>query len=238
MLNLFTNLTKGKDRFVSLMISLIVMLLLYPVMAELEMLKLYGLVLAVELVMATYSIGQSRSHLWIAVSLCLPAVALQIVSFAHPTRWTMLMGDAAAIAFLGYVIFVIYRAVLRESSFTENNVAGAISVYLLIGIFWSVVYSIVAIVQPESFSSYKIDEVGGMVRYAGGADFLYFSFVTLATLGYGDISPKTPLAQTASWVEGVVGQLFIAITIASLVGMKVADYQTKARQKKDTEDKD
>jgi hypothetical protein len=150
----------------------------------------------------------------------------------------MMMADSVVVLFLGYVIVVVYRAVLSESSFTENTVAGAISVYLLIGIFWSVVYSIVAIIQPESFSSYRIDEVGGMVRFAGGADFLYFSFVTLATLGYGDISPKTPLAQTASWVEGVVGQLFIAITIASLVGMKVADYQAKARQKKDTEDTD
>ncbi len=238
MWNLFTNLTKGKDRFVSLMISLVVLLLLYPVMIELGMMRIYGLVLSVELIMATYSIGQTKRHLWIAVSLCLPALALHIVTFAHPTRWTMVMADSAVMLFLGYVIVVVYRAVLSESSFTEDNVAGAISVYLLIGIFWSIVYSIVASLQPDSFSSYRIDEVGGMVRYAGGADFLYFSFVTLATLGYGDISPKTPLAQTAAWVEGVVGQLFIAITIASLVAMKVADYQIKARQQKDTEDPD
>jgi hypothetical protein len=238
MWNLFTNLTKGKDRFVSLMISLVVLLLLYPVMIELGMMRIYGLVLSVELIMATYSIGQTKRHLWTAISLYLPALALHIAAFVHPTRWTMVMADSAVMLFLGYVIFVVYRAVLRESRFTENNVAGAISVYLLIGIFWSVVYSIVATLQPESFSTYEIHEVGGMVRYAGGADFLYFSFVTLATLGYGDISPKTPLAQTASWVEGVVGQLFIAITIASLVAMKVAGYQAKARQNKDTEDTD
>ncbi len=238
MSNFLIGLFRGKDRFVSLLISLIVLLAGYPIVTELGLQKIYGLLLAAQLIISVYSIGDSKSHLWTAVSLCLPGFALQLVSVTHPTRGTMLLADIAVALFLGYVIVVIYRAILKEASFSENNIAGAISVYLLIGVFWAVVYNIVAVLQPQSFSDFELLEVGGTVRYAGGADFLYFSFVTLTTLGYGDITPDTPVAQTAAWMEGVVGQLYVAITIATLVSVQVADTMAKANQKDRSEKED
>ena len=237
MLNFVIDLAKGKDRFVSLLISLIVLLAGHPIVTELEVQNLYSLLLAAQLIISVYSIGDSKSHLWMAVSLCIPGFALQLISVMYPTRGTMLLADIAVAVFLGYVIVVIYNAVLKAASFSENNIAGAISVYLLIGVFWAVVYNIVAILQPQSFSDFELLEVGGIVRYAGGADFLYFSFVTLTTLGYGDIAPDTPLAQTAAWMEGVAGQLYVAITIATLVSVRVADTMAKSNQK-DRSDKD
>ncbi len=235
MLSFVIDLAKGKDRYVSLLISLIVLLAGYPIVTKLEVHKFYGLLLAAQLVMSVYSIGESKRHLWTAVSLCIPGFALQLVTAIHPTRGNMLLADVAVAIFLAYVIVVIYRAILKEASFSENNVAGAISVYLLIGVFWAVVYNIIAIVQPQSFSDFELQEVGGMVRYAGGADFLYLSFVTLTTLGYGDITPDTNLAQTAAWMEAVVGQLFVAVTIASLVGVQVADAMARNKERSDND---
>jgi voltage-gated potassium channel Kch len=237
MTNFLIDLVKGKDRYVSLLISLIVLLAAHPIVTELEVQKIYGLLLSAQLIISVYSIGDTKSHLWTAVSLCIPGFALQLVTVMYPTRGTMLLADIAVALFLGYVIVVVYKAVLSEASFSENNIAGAVSVYLLIGVFWAVVYNIVAILQPQSFSDFELLEVGGIVHYAGGADFLYFSFVTLTTLGYGDITPGTPLAHTAAWMEGVAGQLYVAITIATLVSVRVADAMAKGNRK-DRSEKD
>ena len=238
MANLFHRLVHREDRYVALLVSLVLLLASYPVVQELNVRHLYGIILAAQLILSVYSIGETRVHLWTGVCLCLPAFGLQLISAIHLTRLTMLMADTAALVFLGYVIVVVYRAILKDASFDENNIAGAVSVYLLIGVFWSVVYNVIAILQPDSFSDYKVLEIGGTFHYAGGADFLYFSFVTLTTLGYGDISPDTTLAQTAAWGEAVVGQLFVAVTIASLVSVRVAQAVEEGRRKRRADEND
>ena len=93
--------------------------------------------------------------------------------------------------------------------------------YLLLGIIWSLLYSAVETALPGSFSAPApgIDNI-----VAGRADrgaLSYYSFITLATVGYGDVAPITPLARTLAWMEAIAGQFYLAILVAGLVGFKV-----------------
>lgn len=97
---------------------------------------------------------------------------------------------------------------------TGDVIAGALSVYLLLGLTWSLVYQGLALVNPGAFT------VGSAIAGTGPLDwmdFLYYSFITLATVGYGDITPVTPLAQSLAYAEAVTGVLYVAVLVARLV---------------------
>ena len=81
------------------------------------------------------------------------------------------------------------------------------------GVIWGDAYLTMYIINPEAFEAPGVDSDYASVH------FLYYSYATLTTLGYGDISPVSPSAQTIAWLEAVVGQLFIGVTIARLVGL-------------------
>lgn len=102
---------------------------------------------------------------------------------------------------------------------------GAIVAYLLIGLQWSLIYGYIEHVHPGSFSipANMLSQGSAQIAAAPVSVLLYFSFVTLATLGYGDITPISAVARTFAWFEAIVGQLYIAVTIARLVGMDVAE---------------
>ena len=80
---------------------------------------------------------------------------------------------------------------------------------------WALTYIVIDILDPTAFEQLAVS------AWAGGTDYVYFSFVTLTTLGYGDITPLTPVAQTLAWLEAVVGQLYLAILVARLVGLHI-----------------
>ena len=98
-----------------------------------------------------------------------------------------------------------------------NRVVGALCIYLLLGVLWAVLFAFVELVEPTAFLD-RGREVGGPIEH-----FLYYSFVTLTTLGYGDITPVHPVARTLAYLEAVIGQLYIAVLIAGLVGRHVAN---------------
>ena len=96
---------------------------------------------------------------------------------------------------------------------------GAICVYLLIGLTWATVYSAIERIEPQSFdfNNHRTTTTSSGQTYTAFSQQVYFSFVTMSTLGYGDVTPRTPLGETATWIQSVVGQLYIAILIARLV---------------------
>jgi len=102
------------------------------------------------------------------------------------------------------------------------------STYLLIGVTWSFFYAMVEISSPGAFNFGLLAAQAGDSAARGALHFFtYYSLVTLSTLGYGDITPLSPFARSLSALEAITGQLFIAITIARLVGTHIA--QKRAR---------
>ncbi|GIU15121.1 potassium channel family protein [Shewanella sp. MBTL60-007] len=111
----------------------------------------------------------------------------------------------------------IARQVLFAGSVNGNQVVGSIALFLLLGLMWALVYLLILALSPNAFS--------GIEQSAWGQNFsqmAYFSFVTLTTLGYGDISPNTPFAQVAVYMEAIAGVFYMAIVVASLVSAGLA----------------
>ncbi len=133
--------------------------------------------------------------------------------------WTLTLGqNLIVIFFCGMTAAVVLLSVLQVRQRMSQAIVGAICVYLLIGLTWATVYQTIELVQPKAFAFVsRRFEPGTQQQRTSFAQLTYFSFVTMSTLGYGDIAPRTPLAETACWMEAIVGQLYVAILIARLV---------------------
>jgi hypothetical protein len=109
-------------------------------------------------------------------------------------------------------------AVLQKHLATLNSIIGAICAYLLIGLAWAIIYLAVDRLDHEAiaFSDRAVasstDE--GVAKFS---QVVYFSFVTMSTLGYGDITPQSEIAQTLAWMESVTGLFYMAIVVAWLI---------------------
>ena len=117
--------------------------------------------------------------------------------------------------FIFTALVTINRKIFLEKKVSGDTIKGGIAVFFLIGIVWSLLYGIVYILDPNAFSQSieAIDLFNSM---------FYFSFTTLTTLGYGDISPVSDLARTLANLEAVVGVMYPAIYISRMVGLYTA----------------
>ena len=120
-------------------------------------------------------------------------------------------------AFTGFLSVVILREVLRGGAVDVDKIFGAVCAYLLVGVCWAGIYSFVEQLRPGSLALPAL--AGGRPAGSRAEIFLYFSFVTLATLGYGDITPMVATTRTLAWMEAVFGQFYIAVLVARLVGL-------------------
>jgi voltage-gated potassium channel len=127
------------------------------------------------------------------------------------------------IIFLTNITYHIFISTFRAKIINRNVIHGAIVVYLLIGFIWSFIYSLIECLLPGSFT-----HIGGHLIF-GHRPFVYFSFVTLTTLGYGDITPKVPLAQSLAILEAVIGQIYLIIQVSWLVGLYVAHTREQSK---------
>jgi hypothetical protein len=132
------------------------------------------------------------------------------------------LGEATLITytiFIGIAIFILIKKLFSEKKVTVDTIQGGSSVYLLMGIFWAFVYHILIIADPGAISFSSSGEELSSI--------LYFSFTTLTTLGYGDITPVSWVARNLTTLEAVIGQLFLAIFVARLVGLYIATHRNE-----------
>ncbi len=141
----------------------------------------------------------------ILVSLIVAAVELAASGDKHVYAWVSLY---SAVLTIGTII-VIGRGVARQGSVNSQSVTGAIGVYLLIGMFFVFIYGACYYLGAAPFFAQTEDGTRSL--------FLYFSYVTLATLGYGDYTPATQIGRTLAVVEALVGQLYLVTVVAVLV---------------------
>lgn len=146
-----------------------------------------------------------------AAALAIPPLALLWLSDGSTPLLTALGAGAAAL-FLAFVTSRILGFILRARVVDTEVILAALCVYLLLGILWTEAYVAVAALDPAAFSV-----PAGSVRRALG----YFSFVTLTTLGYGDVTPVSGSARGLAVLEAIFGQLYLVTMIARLVAMQV-----------------
>jgi hypothetical protein len=135
-------------------------------------------------------------------------------------QWTLAVAEGFYILLCVFLIFKILPFVFRSRQMTLNCIFAAVIVYLLIALTFAMIYDVIFLLKPQSFKiTHFICSENTLFRH----EFLYFSLLTITTLGYGDIVATLPFAQMLSVLQAVVGTLYMAILIASLVGKYITD---------------
>ena len=175
------------------------------------------------LILGIWSIARQR--IWFVLGVILIAVgAINILMhaiFVH--EWAIFVNMIVALLFYLFTTMLAFEALFTGEKVDLNMIMGSICVYILVGITWSIFYFFESIMHPGAFNG--IVEEAGKQRFS---DLLYYSYVTLSTLGYGDITPVSPIARTLAYLEALFGQFYIAILVASFVGMHISTKRTKS----------
>lgn len=165
---------------------------------------------------AALVVGERRREWMLNLLLLLMAVAGRWFNHVRPDLFPNAAEFAISLAYGIFLIVNILRYVLRAPRVNSEVLCAAISIFLLIGIFWSFSYKLVDSLVPDSFAYSNAHEAGPSMK---GFISLYFSFSTLSTLGYGDITPVSNVARMLAFMEALTGMLYISILIARLVSM-------------------
>ncbi|MHC4903060.1 MAG: potassium channel family protein [Planctomycetota bacterium] len=204
-------------RFTVLLAMLVVLIVGSPVLEAVEpggLPKLAEIVTAILFFAMLLSAVNAASERGIVIVIMLLLVgllvALWVVNQFVDSEWIAVVAEADSAILLGFTITVLFRHLFASDRVTWNTIAASLCIYLLM---------IVAFKLPAEYIS-----VGAYKNFAGqgSAIALYYSLVTMTTLGYGDIVPVAPPARTLAGMQAVTGQLYIAVLVARLVGLHIA----------------
>ena len=203
---------KGSCLF--LLLSLLLFLFAYPYgkVRPLLILSLNGLTL----IAGIYAVSTIRRHVVIAAVIS----ALQVLSAAIHLKTGSILSDVTAAALIAifyiYVLVMVLAYVIKGTEATRDKIIGAVSIYLLIGFTWASFYYMIFSLQPEAF---LVNDTLLTRTGQSQPDFVYFSFITLLTVGYGDVRPISGIARSLAMLEGVVGVLYIGVFISRLLSL-------------------
>lgn len=146
--------------------------------------------------------------------------------FAPDLTPLYIAGPVCWLLFFSFITWNQLRAVLRQREITSETISMSISVYLLMGLTWGLLYIVIYEIQPDAINLGSSTTAALVLpfdrKFSVFPVLVYFSFATLATIGYGDITPVTLLARYAAVAEGITGQFYLAILVARLVGMHMS----------------
>lgn len=163
---------------------------------------------------------RSRRKTLIAAGLALPALAGNWIASFVEIDHSQVFTYAVSAIFLIYITLAIMTSLLSETQVTSDTVFGGVCVYLLMGVVWFMLYAVVLQIRPDAILA-NGEPLGASLAEAPSS-LLYFSYVTLTTLGYGDVVPNSSATRILASGEAMTGQLFVAILIARLVAMHIA----------------
>jgi voltage-gated potassium channel len=176
------------------------------------------------LLSALFTLNVSKSYFVLGILLALPALISRWVLQFGQNKPAEVIVTVTASAFLMVTVVGLIRHLFRVRDVTFDTISAAICAYLLLALGWAFIFALMLIEDPDSFSSGLL-----VKRAASGSALLmtmnnciYYSFVCLTTTGYGDIAPRSEMTRTLSILESVMGQMYLAILIARLVSLQVA----------------
>ena len=182
---------------------------------------LMDILLTFILLSGAYAISNKYYISIIAALLALPMLVSIWFAYFIDIPLLSFIGCCFGIFFFTYIIFHILSFIFRAHHVTLNVIYGAVLVYLLIGFMWVFFYALLNKIEPESFY------IGKSSMRDQRFILVYYSFVTLTTLGYGDITPLSSPASSFSILEAIVGQIYMTVLIARLVGIHISQSMKK-----------
>jgi Ion channel len=174
-----------------------------------------SILLSLVLLCAVLAVADRKRVLVIAVALAIPAIAGRWISHFRPDLVPPSVFLTAGLVLIAFVVANLLRFVLRAPSVNVEVLCASISAYLMLGLLWTIAYWLVDQLTPGAFA-FNTNEGRQSIR---GFNAFYFSFVTLSTVGYGDITPVSKVARMLAAMEAMTGLLYVAVLIARLVAL-------------------
>lgn len=203
----------NSNRFHFLLFSLVVMFLLFPFFVD--NLLIFNIAFSLIVLSSLHAILYDQKT-FVAASI--------FAFFTFISNWLFLVSTnpiikiinfSLFILFYSYVVFHLLRFILSSKNVTSSVISAAISSYFLIGICWGFIYSLIQTISPDSFL-FSSDMVRSIYLWP---DFVYYSFITLTTVGFGDILPHSQFARSLTILEAIFGTFFMTILVAKLVSL-------------------
>lgn len=206
-----------QNKYNYLLMIQITILVAYPILHKFDnQFPIFSLMLLIAIAPALW-VGLSRPFFIGVMSIGVFAFIINLfLRLGH-----MELGDEATLVlqvlyavFLLLAIVILIQKISSRNIVTTDTIKGGISIYILLGYFWAVLYLILMSFNPGCLANINLE--------TAGFDCYYYSFTTLTTLGYGDISPVTQYARILAILEAVTGPVYLAIFVAQIIGLNIA----------------
>lgn len=210
--------------FAGLLTVLFIYFLAHPIFSSTRFGSIFlELLISFILLSTVYILSENKRSFRIALAIALPALFLSWSNFLTYSIPRQAVAYVLDILFLFFAIAMIGRQVFRSKVIDYDVILGAICIYTLAGIAWGVAFTMTEMLQPGSFSgnllpAENLNIIEEMAEKT--VSLIYYSIVTLTTLGFGDIYPIAPIARSLSIIEALFGQFYIATMIATLIGLR------------------
>ncbi len=212
----------GRYRYAYLLVTLALLIVGRPFLPDLGR----GLViamLALSLVTAALANASTRHQVSLGIAITGVIMIASLLPEDSGLFNMAIFSPAIGVTYWGFTGYLIVARIFRHTDrVTVDTINGAICVYLLMGIAWAQAYALLAAIEPGSFS------FNGEILVTGAHSFdrfISFSFITLTTLGYGNVVPLTPRADALAIAEAIAGQLYLAVLLARLVAMEISRHR-------------
>ena len=202
---------------IELLIALVLLIAFTPFVESLRLGDLIeACLVTVVLISAVLVVGAHRRLLAVAMLVLAPAIAGKWLSHFYPEKVPPHLFLTFGLALVAFSVVSLLGFVLRAARVDAEVLCAAISAYLMLGLLWSFAYILVARIAPDSFSFANSADANERMD---GFNAFYFSFVTLSTVGFGDVTPVSKVARTLAIMEAITGMFYVAVLIARLVSM-------------------
>lgn len=222
----------ARDNFMWLLLALVFLLFSGAMFAQFESeqgQRLVNISLMITLLIAVWSLEQNQKG-WMNFKL---GATLLIASLMIGDT---ILGDDTlsfpqlilAFSFLSLSTYQAWRQVMFTGEIDGNKIIGAICIYILLGLVWAFGYLLIEAIFPHSFNG-----LGHKLWQQNLQEMIYYSMVTLTTLGYGDITPIAPLARFMAYMESITGLFYTTVLVASLIGIRLASYHPEETEEEE-----
>ncbi|MBS0651185.1 MAG: two pore domain potassium channel family protein [Verrucomicrobia bacterium] len=179
---------------------------------------IWKLFLAGTILSSIFNCHHKRIVKWIASLLAVPSVVLSWLNLAHPSEPVFVANAVLTILFMFVCVTSILYDVVLRAHVTLETLRGVICAYFMVAFAFAYVYFLLEYLVPGTFMFAQGEvSVFSFTRFI--SEMLYFSFITLLTIGYGDIVAVKDVGQTVTVLEGIIGQFYVAILVARLVSV-------------------
>ena len=215
-----------RDNFIWLLVALVFLLFGGAVFDQLESRhgeRLINASLLITIIVAVWSIQENQGR-WLNRKIGI-TLAFGVIMISDSLIESIVLSTAQLVMcflFFGLTLHLAWRQIMFVGQVDGNKIIGAICIYIIMGLVWAFAYLLVEEAFPGSFNG--LDHTAWQKNID---DILYYSLVTLTTLGYGEITPVQPLARFLAYMEAITGIFFTTILVASLIGLRLASYTNK-----------